>query len=74
MNLDDVFCCGATGPALVTSTIGRNRRLVSGCVFWGVQGMLMCGFNDRRGVKVTNHSIPYSLMRISIPIPIINNK
>lgn len=32
MNLDDVFCCGATGPALVTSTIGRNRRLVPGYV------------------------------------------
>lgn len=32
MNLDDVFCCGATGPSLVTSTIGRNRRLVPGYV------------------------------------------
>jgi len=31
MNLDDVYCVGATGaPSLVTSTIARNRRLVPG--------------------------------------------
>ena len=36
MNLDDVFCCGATGPALMTSTIGRNRRLVPGYEFTNV--------------------------------------
>lgn len=41
MNLDDVFCVGATkGPALLTSTIARNRRLVPGEVVTAlIQGM-----------------------------------
>ena len=30
MNLDDLLCVGATGPILVSSTIGRNKRLVPG--------------------------------------------
>ncbi len=41
MNLDDVFCCGATGPGLVSSTIGRNRGLVPGCVVVGVDWWTM---------------------------------
>lgn len=32
MNLDDLLCVGATGPILVSSTIGRNKRLVPGDV------------------------------------------
>jgi len=30
MNLDDLLCVGATGPIMVSSTIGRNKRLVPG--------------------------------------------
>jgi len=32
MNIDDLLCVGATGPILVSSTIGRNKRLVPGDV------------------------------------------
>lgn len=32
MNIDDLLCVGATGPFLVSSTIGRNKRLVPGDV------------------------------------------
>jgi phosphoribosylformylglycinamidine cyclo-ligase len=30
MNLDDLLCVGATGGILVSSTIGRNKRLIPG--------------------------------------------
>jgi phosphoribosylformylglycinamidine cyclo-ligase len=30
MNIDDLLCVGATGPILVSSTIGRNKRLIPG--------------------------------------------
>lgn len=30
MNVDDLICVGATGPMLVSSTIGRNKHLISG--------------------------------------------
>ncbi len=30
MNTDDLLCAGATGPMLVSSSIGRNKRLVPG--------------------------------------------
>ena len=30
MNLDDLICVGATGPILVSSTIGRNKHLIPG--------------------------------------------
>lgn len=30
MNVDDLLCVGATGPILVSSTIGRNKRLITG--------------------------------------------
>ena len=32
MNVDDLICVGATGPMLVSSTIGRNKHLVPGDV------------------------------------------
>jgi phosphoribosylformylglycinamidine cyclo-ligase len=32
MNLDDLLCVGATGPILLSSTIGRNKNLVPGSV------------------------------------------
>ena len=30
MNIDDLLCVGATGPILLSSTIGRNKNLISG--------------------------------------------
>ena len=30
MNIDDLLCVGATGPILISSTIGRNKNLISG--------------------------------------------
>ena len=30
MNTDDLLCVGATGPVLLSSTIGRNKHLISG--------------------------------------------
>lgn len=30
MNIDDLLCVGATGPFLVSSTIGRNKQLIPG--------------------------------------------
>lgn len=30
MNVDDLLCVGATGPILVSSTIGRNKHLITG--------------------------------------------
>lgn len=30
MNIDDLLCVGATGPFLVSSTIGRNKHLITG--------------------------------------------
>jgi phosphoribosylformylglycinamidine cyclo-ligase len=30
MNIDDLLCVGATGPILVSSTIGRNKSLIPG--------------------------------------------
>ncbi len=42
MNIDDMLCAGATGPYLLSSTIGRNRALVSGEVIAAIIG----GFDD----------------------------
>ncbi|MCK9400066.1 MAG: AIR synthase-related protein [Bacteroidales bacterium] len=30
MNIDDLLCVGATGTILISSTIGRNKKLISG--------------------------------------------
>ena len=30
MNVDDLLCVGATGPVLLSSTIGRNKNLIPG--------------------------------------------
>jgi len=32
MNLDDLLCVGATGPVILSSTIGRNKNLIPGDV------------------------------------------
>src|SRR6202008_332357 len=30
MNVDDLLCVGATGPVMLSSTIGRNKNLIPG--------------------------------------------
>ncbi len=42
MNIDDLLCVGATGPFIVSSTIGRNKNLVPGEVISSV----IEGFNE----------------------------
>lgn len=42
MNIDDLLCVGATGPFLVSSTIGRNKHLISGEVI----SAIINGFNE----------------------------
>jgi phosphoribosylformylglycinamidine cyclo-ligase len=32
MNIDDLLCVGATGPIMMSSTIGRNKNLIPGTV------------------------------------------
>jgi len=36
MNIDDLLCVGATGPILVSSTIGRNKLLIPGEVLGAI--------------------------------------
>lgn len=36
MNTDDLMCVGALGPVLVSSTIGRNKKLIPGEVIAGI--------------------------------------
>jgi len=36
MNIDDLLCAGATGPILLSSTIGRNKNLIPGEVIKAV--------------------------------------
>lgn len=38
MNIDDLLCAGATGPVLLSSTIGRNRNLIPAEVIAAVIG------------------------------------
>ena len=44
MNVDDLLCVGATGPILVSSTIGRNKHLITGevvkALIEGTEGLL----------------------------------
>jgi len=42
MNLDDLLCVGATGPFLLSNTIGRNAKLVSGEVI----AEIVAGYRD----------------------------
>ncbi len=43
MNLDDLFCVGAVGPFLLSNTIGRNAKLISGEVI----SALVDGYRDQ---------------------------
>ena len=36
MNTDDIICTGATGPFLLSNTIGRNKHLIPGEVIKGI--------------------------------------
>jgi len=36
MNVDDLLCVGATGPILLSSTIGRNKNLIPGDVIGAI--------------------------------------
>lgn len=42
MNIDDLLCVGSTGPFIVSSTIGRNKNLISGEVI----SSLINGFEE----------------------------
>ncbi len=42
MNLDDLLCVGATGPFLLSNTIGRNAKLISGEVI----SEIVAGYRD----------------------------
>lgn len=42
MNIDDLLCVGATGPFIISSTIGRNKHLITGDVI----ATLINSFNE----------------------------
>lgn len=42
MNIDDLLCIGSTGPFIVSSTIGRNKNIISGEVI----SALINGFEE----------------------------
>lgn len=54
MNLDDMLCAGVSGPFLLSNTIGRNAKIISGEVITEIIG----GYRDciemlgRHGVKI----------------------
>jgi phosphoribosylformylglycinamidine cyclo-ligase len=54
MNVDDLLCVGATGNILVSSTIGRNKRLIPGEVIAAIiQGTNeLCEEMSRLGVSI----------------------
>ncbi|MFA6484181.1 MAG: AIR synthase related protein [Bacteroidales bacterium] len=53
MNIDDLLCAGATGPILLSSTIGRNKNLIPGEVISAViQGTQdICDFLTENAVE-----------------------
>lgn len=56
MNLDDLLCVGATGPMMLSSTIGRNKHLVPGevikAIIQGTEELI----EEWRGYGVEIHS------------------
>jgi len=56
MNLDDLLCVGATGPILLSSTIGRNKNLIPGevisAIINGTEELLV----DLRNYGIDIHS------------------
>ncbi len=54
MNLDDLFCAGATGPFLLSNTIGRNAKRIPGEVLAEIiAGYRACGeMLGRYGIEI----------------------
>jgi len=52
MNLDDCLCVGATGPFLISNTIGRNAKRIPGSVIAGIVAGYerMCALLGREGI------------------------
>jgi len=53
MNLDDCVCVGATGPFLISNTIGRNAKRIPGSVIKGIVSGYerMCAVLEREGIR-----------------------
>jgi phosphoribosylformylglycinamidine cyclo-ligase len=56
MNLDDLLCVGATGPILLSSTIGRNKNLITGEVISQIINGTEELLEDLRGYGIEIHS------------------
>ena len=56
MNLDDLLCVGATGPILLSSTIGRNKNLITGEVLSQIINGTEELLEDLRGYGIEIHS------------------
>ncbi|MBM3159806.1 MAG: phosphoribosylformylglycinamidine cyclo-ligase [Bacteroidetes bacterium] len=56
MNLDDLLCVGATGPILLSSTIGRNKQLIPGEVLSAIINGTEELLDDLRGFGIDIHS------------------
>jgi phosphoribosylformylglycinamidine cyclo-ligase len=56
MNIDDLLCVGATGPILVSSTIGRNKNLISSEVISAIINGTEELITELKSYGVTIHS------------------
>ncbi|MDR2935951.1 MAG: phosphoribosylformylglycinamidine cyclo-ligase [Rikenellaceae bacterium] len=56
MNTDDLLCVGATGPMIISSTIGRNKKLIPGEVISAIINGTEEFLETMRGLGVDIHS------------------
>ncbi len=56
MNTDDLLCVGATGPMIISSTIGRNKKLIPGEVISAIINGTEDFLETMRGLGVDIHS------------------
>jgi len=56
MNIDDLLCIGSTGPFIVSSTIGRNKNLISGEVISALINGLEEVLEDLRKLGIEAYS------------------
>lgn len=56
MNIDDLLCVGATGPILLSSTIGRNKNLIPGEVISAIINGTEEILNELRSYGIEIHS------------------
>jgi phosphoribosylformylglycinamidine cyclo-ligase len=56
MNIDDLLCVGATGPILLSSTIGRNKNLIPGEVISAIINGTEEILEDLRSYGIEIHS------------------